>query len=158
VNTGLQAVGLPPVDWLADTRAVVPALVLASDWRLVPYFMVVYLAGLQGIPAEYHEAAAIDGAGRLQRFRHVTLPLLRPTVALVVVASVALTSRAFTSILTISGGGPDDASRVLSLFVYQAGFQFSRMGLACAASVLLMLVVLAFTVVQLRLWRDDRRD
>ena len=157
LNASLRALGLPAVDWLADSRAVVPGLILASEWRLVPYFMILYLAGLRAIPKEYHEAASIDGASAIQRFRHVTLPLLRPTIALVVVVSTLLTSKAFTSVLFISNGGPDGASRVLSLFIHQTGFQYLKMGLASAASVVFLLSILVFTLVQLRLFRDARR-
>jgi multiple sugar transport system permease protein len=157
VNTGLQAIGLPAINWLADSRAIMPGVILASEWRFVPYFMVIYLAGLQGIPREYHEAAAIDGASRWERFRFVTLPLLRPTILLVVVVSMVLTSKVFTNVLIISGGGPDGATRVLSLFIYQTGFQYLKMGLASAASVLLLLATMAFTLVQLRLLGEDTR-
>jgi ABC-type sugar transport system permease subunit len=157
LNSGLQALGLPAVDWLADRDAVIPGFILASEWRFVPYFMILYLAGLQGIPAEYHEAAAIDGASATQRFRHVTLPLLRPTILLVVVVSIILMSKVFTTVLLVSNGGPDGASRVLSLFIYQTGFQYLKMGLASAASIVLLLGIMAFTLVQLRLFREERR-
>lgn len=156
LNTALLALGLPAIDWLADSRAVVPAFIVASEWRFVPYFMILYLAGLQGIPAECHEAAAIDGASAAQRFRYITLPLLRPTVLLVVVVSVILTSKMFTTVLLISNGGPDGASRVLSLFIYQTGFQYLKMGLASAASIVLLLGTLVFTLIQLRVLRDGR--
>lgn len=157
LNIGLQHLGLPGVNWLADSNAVLPGLILASEWRFVPYFMVLYLAGLQGIPAEYYEAASIDGAAASQRLRYITLPLLRPTILLVMVVSVMLMSKVFTSVLIISNGGPDGASRVLSLFIYQTGFQYFKMGLACAASVFLLLGIMAFTLVQFRALREDRR-
>jgi multiple sugar transport system permease protein len=157
LNVGLQALGFPAVDWLTSSGAVMPGLILASSWRFVPYFMVLYLAGLQHIPGEYSEAAAIDGASTWQRFRLITLPLLKPTILLVVVASVILMSKAFTSVLVISGGGPDGASRVLPLFIYETGLQSFRMGMASAASVLLLLGTLAFLLVQLRLFREDHR-
>jgi ABC-type sugar transport system permease subunit len=150
LNRGLETLGLPAIAWLADSRAVVPGFILANLWRFAPYFMVVYLAGLQSIPAQYYEAAAIDGASPGQQFRHITLPLLRPTVLLVAVVSTLLMSKAFTSVLIISNGGPDGASRVLSLFIYQTGFQYFKMGLACAASVALLLAAMSFTLLQLR--------
>jgi ABC-type sugar transport system permease subunit len=156
LNGGLQALGLPSVDWLADSAAVMPGFILAAEWRFVPYFMLLYLAGLQSIPVEYHEAASLDGASTLQRLRHITLPLLRPTILLVMVVSIILMSKVFTSILIVSNGGPDGASRVLSLFIYQTGFQYLKMGLACAASICLLLGTMAFTLVQLRLFRGDR--
>jgi ABC-type sugar transport system permease subunit len=157
LNTGLQTLGLPAINWLADTRAVIPGFILASEWRFVPYFMILYLAGLQSIPGEYYEAASIDGASAPQRFRYITLPLLRPTILLVVVVSIILMSKVFTNVLIVTNGGPDGASRVLSLFIYQTGFQYFKMGLASAASIFLLAAVMVFTLVQLRLFREERQ-
>ena len=155
VNTTLQAVGLPRIDWLADSTAVMPAFILAGEWRLIPYFMIIYLAGLQGIPQEYYEAAAIDGASAIQRFFTITLPLLRPTTVLVIVVSVILTSKVFVNALVITNGGPNGATRVLPLFIYQNGFTFFKMGVASAASMFLLLVLMVFTVIQLRLFASE---
>ena len=157
LNAALQVVGVHSIAWLTDTRAVMPGFILAALWRFVPYFMIIYLAGLQNIPNEYYEAAAIDGAARTQAFRYVTLPLLRPTILLVVVVSLILMSKVFTNVLIITGGGPDGATRVLSLFIYQTGFQFFKMGLASAASIFLLLGTMTFTLLQLRLFREDAR-
>jgi ABC-type sugar transport system permease subunit len=157
LNAGLAWVGLPAVDWLGDRAAVMPGLILASEWRFVPLFAVLYLTGLQSIPAEYLEAATIDGASWLQRLRFVTLPQLRPTILLVTATSVIVTSKSLTSVLVISGGGPDGASRVLPLFIFQTGFQYFKMGLASTASIVLLLVTMAVTLVQLRLLHGDGR-
>jgi multiple sugar transport system permease protein len=157
LNVALHAIGLPAIHWLTDTRAVLPGFILAGLWRFVPYFMIIYLAGLQNIPHEYYEAAAIDGAAGAQAFRFVTLPLLRPTILLVIVVSIILMSKVFTNVLIITGGGPDGATRVLSLFIYQTGFQFFKMGLASAASIFLLFGTMTFTLLQLRLFRDDAR-
>jgi len=157
LNVGLQTLGMPAIDWLANSRATMPGFILAAEWRFVPYFMILYLAGLQSIPEEYLEAASIDGAGRWQRFRFITLPLLRSTILLVVVVSIILMSKVFTNVLIVSGGGPDGATRVLSLFIYQTGFQFFKMGLATAASIFLLLGTMVFTLIQLRLFREERR-
>ncbi|HYM71044.1 MAG TPA: sugar ABC transporter permease [bacterium] len=158
LNVGLHALRLPAVDWLGDSRATMPGFILSAEWRFVPYFMILYLAGLQNIPQEYYEAAAIDGASSVQRFRAITLPLLRPTVLLVVVVSLILMSKVFTNVLIISGGGPNGVTRVLSLFIYQTGFQFFKMGLASAASIFLLLGMMIFTLMQLRLFRDGSHD
>lgn len=157
LNVGLESLNIGPINWLADARAIMPAFILSSEWRFVPYFMIIYLAGLQNVPAEYLEAAAIDGASTVQRFRHITLPLMRPTILLVVVISIIQMSKVFANVLIMSGGGPNGVTRVLSLFIYQTGFQFFKMGLACAASIFLLLGVLAFTLVQLKLFRDEAR-
>lgn len=159
LNVGLGHLGVAPINWLADATAIMPGFIVSSEWRFVPYFMIIFLAGLQGIPQEYHEAAAIDGASTVQRFFAITLPLLRPTILLVVVISIIQMSKVFANVLIISGGGPNGVTRVLPLFIYQTGFQFFKMGLACAASIFLLLGVMVFTLAQLRLFRDedDRR-
>lgn len=157
LNAGLAWLGLPGVDWLGDRAAVIPGLIMASEWRFVPLFAVLYLTGLQNIPTEYHEAAAIDGASWLQRFRFVTLPQLRPTILLVTAGSVIVASKSLTSVLVISGGGPDGASRVLPLFIFQTGFQYFKMGLASAASIVLLIATMTVTLIQLRLLREDGR-
>jgi multiple sugar transport system permease protein len=157
LNVGLQALGLPAINWLANSKATLPGFILSSDWRFVPLFAIMYLAGLQNIPQEYYEAAAIDGATRLQGFKFITLPLLRPTILLVVVVSIILMSKVFTNALIITGGGPNGATRVLSLFIYQTGFEYFKMGLASAASIFLLLGTMVFTIVQLRLFKEDSR-
>jgi multiple sugar transport system permease protein len=154
LNAGLEQVGLPAVDWLTSSAAIIPGFILASEWRFVPYFMVVYLAGLQNIPRELNEAASIDGADATQRFRYITLPLLRPTILLVMVVSIIMMSKAFTSILVISGGGPNGASTVIGLYIYQAAFQFFQMGLATAASMLLLAGIMLLTIIQMWFFRD----
>ncbi|HKX18709.1 MAG TPA: sugar ABC transporter permease [bacterium] len=156
-NAALHDLGLRPLQWLADRRAAMPGLILAALWRFVPYFMIIYLAGLQNIPNEYYEAAAIDGAAGRQVFRYVTLPLLRPTVLLVIVLSIIFMSKVFTNVLIMTGGGPGGATRVLSLFIYQTGFQYFKMGLASAASMFLLFGTMVFTLLQLRIFRDDAR-
>lgn len=156
VNVGLQTLGLPTVNWLANASAVVPAFIVSTEWRLVPYFMIIFLAGLQTIPAELKEAAAIDGASAWQTFVHITLPLLRPTILLVMVVSLILLARNFTNSYLITGGGPDGASTVVGFFIFQAAFSQFRMGVASAASMLLLAGTMLLTVLQLRVFRDGR--
>jgi multiple sugar transport system permease protein len=156
INVGLQAVGLPAVQWLSNPSAVVPGFILATDWRSVPYYMIVFLAGLQNVPTELYEAAAIDGANAVQRFWYITMPLLKPTIVLVMVVSLIFLSRSFTTAYVMTGGGPNGASTVVGLYIYQAAFSQFRMGIASAASVMLLLGTLLLTAVQLRLFRDGR--
>lgn len=156
VNQGLQAVHLPPVMWLTNSAAVIPGFILATEWRFVPYFMIIFLAGLQNIPVELKEAAAIDGGSQWQIFWHVTLPLLRPIILLVVVISLILLSRSFTVAYVMTGGGPNNASTVIGLYIYKAAFSEYRMGIAAAASILLLLGTMVLTLIQLRVFRDGR--
>jgi ABC-type sugar transport system permease subunit len=155
VNTGLEFFGVPPVNWLQSTAAVVPALIIASEWRFVPLFMIIYLAGLQSIPEDLYDAAKVDGASIVQRFRHVTVPLLKPTILVVVVVAVTFTARTLVLALVMTNGGPDNASRTLSLFIYEMGFRFFRLGYASAAAMVLLVLIVVFTVINLRAFRTD---
>ncbi len=155
VNVWLSHMGIGRINWLTGESTAMPALIIVGIWRAVPYFMVIFLAGLQAIPHEFYEAASLDGASPVARFRHITLPLLRRTTVLVVIMTVIITMKAIMNPLIMTGGGPAGATRVLPLLIYQTGFQYYRMGLASAMSVVMLMMVLAFTVWQLRLFREN---
>ncbi len=131
VNQLLAPFGFGRLDWLTNENLAMPAIIAVTAWRFAPYFMLVYLAGLLAIPRDYYEAAEIDGAGALRRFVHITLPLLTPTIFFVVVVSALLSSRIFLMPYIMTGGGPGDATRVLSMLIYETGFSYMRMGEAC---------------------------
>lgn len=153
----LAPFGLDRVDWLTDSRTAMPAMIAVTAWRFAPYFMVVFLAGLLAIPKDYYEAAEIDGAHALHRFRHVTLPLLLPTVFFVVVISALLSARIFLMPYIMTGGGPGNATRVLSMLIYETGFSYLKMGEAAAISVVLFAIMLVFTMLQMRLFMSGER-
>ena len=155
VNHALKVLGLHAVNWLLSPQGAVGALVLATAWRLTPLCMVICLAGLQSIPGELYEAAAIDGAGAPRRFRSITLPMLKPTLLVVVVFAITLTVQNFVLALVMTGGGPDSASTTLSLFVYLRGFLGFQMGYASAAALVMLLIIIAFTLVSLRAFRAE---
>jgi ABC-type sugar transport system permease subunit len=155
VNDALKALGVHPVNWLLSPEGAVGALVVATAWRLTPLCMVIYLAGLQAIPGELYEAAKVDGAGGPRRFRSITLPMLKPTFLVVVVFSITLTVQNFVLALVMTGGGPDNASTTLSLFVYQTGFLGFQMGYASAAALVMLLIIVAFTMASLRAFRSE---
>jgi multiple sugar transport system permease protein len=127
-------------------------VIIIGVWRATPYYMIIFLAGLQAIPRQYYEAAEIDGAGAWRQFRHITLPLLRPTTLLVMVMSVIVAMKVFAVPLIMTGGGPADATRVLPLLIYQTAFEFFKMGRAAAMSVVLFGAVMVFTLFQIRLF------
>ena len=155
VNDAFRAVGGHPVNWLLSADGALAALVIATAWRLTPLCMVIYLAGLQSIPAELYEAATVDGAGAPRRFRSVTLPMLKPTMLVAIVFAITLTVQNFVLALVMTGGGPDNASTTLSLFVYQTGFIGFQMGYASAAALVMLLISVAFTILSLRAFRTD---
>ncbi|HEX9555816.1 MAG TPA: sugar ABC transporter permease [Reyranella sp.] len=152
VNQLLSPFGFGRIDWLTNSDTAMPAIIAVTVWRFAPYFMVVFLAGLLAIPDEYYEAAGLDGAGPLRRFWHITLPQLSPIIFFVVVVSGLLCARIFLMPFIITGGGPGNATRVLSMLVYETGFSYLKMGRAAAISVVLFAIALAFTLGQMRLF------
>src|SRR5436309_12066538 len=153
VNTLLGAVGIGRINWLATEQSALPALILIGIWRGIPLFGVIYLAGLQSIPKEYHEAATVDGAGPWQSLRHVTIPLLTPTILFVMVMSLLSAMKVFLNPLVMTEGGPNGTTRVLPYFMYETAFAYHRMGEAAAASMVLFAFAFALTLIQLRLLR-----
>lgn len=144
-------IGFENIRWLHDEHLAMPALILLSVVRAAPAYMIIFLAGLQGIPEEYHEAASLDGAGELQRFRDITLPLLRPVTLYVAVISIVAAFQVFTPTYILTQGGPGSATRVLPMFIFEHGFAFLNMGYASAASMVLLLLLLGLTFIQFRL-------
>jgi multiple sugar transport system permease protein len=153
VNQALGLVGIAGPGWWVDPNWAMPSIVLASAWKDVGFVMVILLAGLQAIPEEYYEAAALDGQGRWGRFRHVTLPLLTPAIFFVVVISLINNFQVFDQVWVMTGGGPADSTTVVMQQVVKNAFSFGRMGYAAAMSWVLFAVILAVTLVQLRLQR-----
>ena len=152
LNTVLGWVGIDPIPWLRSSSTALPAVILIGIWRATPYYMVIFLAGLQAIPAEYYEAAEIDGASRWSTFKDITLPLLKPTTLLVMVMTVIVAMKVFAVPMIMTQGGPSDATRVLPLFIYQTAFEFFDMGRAAAMSVFLFVAVMLFSVAQIRIF------
>jgi ABC-type sugar transport system permease subunit len=152
INTLLGFLGIDPIPWLRSSATALWAVILIGIWRATPYYMVIFLAGLQAIPADYYDAAKIDGAGRWGTFRYITLPLLKPTMLLVIVMNVIVAMKVFAVPMIMTGGGPADSTRVLPLFIYQTAFEFFDMGRAAAMSVFLFVGVMVFSFVQVRLF------
>jgi alpha-1,4-digalacturonate transport system permease protein len=130
-------------------------VIVISVWAQMGFYTLILLAGLQSIPADLYEASAIDGAGEWQQFRAVTLPLLRPTMLVVLVLSVIRAVQVFDLVYVMTGGGPGTATLYLVQFIYQAAFDDRNYGIAAGASLLLALVLLVFTLIQLRLRRAE---
>jgi len=151
INAGLRLLGLGPVDWLGSPRTAMAALIAVTVWTQVGYQMIVFLAGLQGIPQSYLDAAIVDGASAWQRFRHVTLPLLRPVLLFVLVTGIIGGFQVFTLVYLMTEGGPLHSTDVIVYRIYQTAWEFLRFGSASAMAVVLFGVLLVATVVQFRL-------
>lgn len=139
-NALLGLVGIEPVEWLTSPSAAPWAMIILSWWQAASYYTVMFLSGLQAIPDEPSEAATVDGANALQRFRYITLPAMRPTIGLVVVISVLNALQTFIFQNIVTGGGPAGATEIITLLIYRTGFEFLDMGTAAAMSVVLFLL------------------
>jgi multiple sugar transport system permease protein len=151
VNFGLRLVGLPAVDWLGNPSTALLAIIAVTVWTQVGYQMIVLLAGLQGVPQQYLDAALVDGATPLRRLWHVTLPLLKPVLLFVLVTGVISGFQVFTLVYLMTEGGPLHATDVIVYRIYQTAWEFLRFGSASAMAVVLFAILLAVTVVQFRL-------
>jgi multiple sugar transport system permease protein len=148
LNYYLQQLGLPAIPWLSSSQWALPSVVMYDVWRAVGFLMVLYLAGLQGIPEVTYEAAMIDGAGRWQLTRYITLPLLTPTAFFCIVISLIGASQVFDNAWVLTQGGPGDASRLIALYIYELGFKRFDMGYASVVSITLLLILLVLTAAQ----------
>ncbi len=153
VNYLLGLVGIQGPAWLFDPQWAMPAIIITSVWKDIGFVTVMFLAGLQGIPEEYYDAAAIDGAGGWQRFRYITLPLLSPTTFFALIISLINSFQVFDQVWIMTGGGPAGATSVLVAQIVKNAFEYSRMGYAATLSWALFSLVFAATVFQMRLQR-----
>jgi ABC-type sugar transport system permease subunit len=154
VNQFLQVVGVTdPPGWTSSTAWAMPAVIIASVWRDMGYYMVLFLAGLQTIPTELYEAARVDGANAWQRFWNITLPGLRPTTFFVLIMCTVASFKVFDLIVVMTDGGPGRATKVLSQLIYEEGIREGRFGYASAISLVLFVLVAGFTVIQFLLQR-----
>lgn len=153
LNQGLGAIGIGGPDWLNDTRFAMPSLILLAMWRNMGTLMIIFLAGLQGLPADVYEAARMDGANALQRFRSLTLPLLRPTLLLGCVLISVYYFQFFEEAFVMTEGGPLESTLSITYFTYNE-FGYGNYGYASAASYVLAIAIGLVTLVQFRLLRE----
>jgi multiple sugar transport system permease protein len=154
LNYFLGFLNLGPIDWLGDPRWAMPAIILLAVWKNFGYNMLIFIAGLQSIPEELYEAAHLDGASAVQRFRHVTLPMLGPTMLFVAVITMIGYFQLFAEPYVMTAGGPLRATTSVVLLMYEEGFRWWRMGYAAAIAFVLFVVILVATLVQFWLQRE----
>ncbi len=154
INYILGLFGIEGPNWIHHTAWAMPAVIIMSNWQGIGSAMLILLAGLQGIPEEYYEAASIDGANGWQRMRFVTLPMLSPAIFFVVVTSLIGAFQSFDQFLVLTNGGPADATTPLTLYIYNSAFKFLKMGYGAALAAVLFVIILIITIVQ---WQLARR-
>jgi len=156
INYIAGLLGLPQLRWLLDAKTALLSVMITSVWKAVGNSMVIFLAGLRNIPREYYEAAEIDGAGRWQVLRFITLPLINPTMVFLVITSFIGSFQVFNQIIVMTSqyydaGGPLDSTRVLVYHIYDVGFRSLKMGEAAASAYILFAIILVATIAQFKL-------
>ncbi|MBI2941869.1 MAG: sugar ABC transporter permease [Chloroflexi bacterium] len=150
VNSMLRLVGIEGPKWLFSSQWALPTFVIMGLWN-VGGSMVLYLAGLQGVPTALYEAAMIDGAGRWPQFRHITIPMISPVILFTLVMGIIGSFQVFTSAFVMTRGGPGDATRFFVLLIYQNAFEFFKFGYASALAWVLFAVIIALTLLMFKL-------
>jgi multiple sugar transport system permease protein len=155
LNIMLGWVGIGPVPWLVEPRWAMASLCVVSVWRSVPFATVILLAAMQGVPETVYEAARIDGAGEIRQFVSITVPLIRGAISFVVVISIIHAFQAFDMVYVLNGpnGGPESATYVLGIMLFQHAFSFLEFGYASALAWVMFAILLALTVLQFRITR-----
>jgi multiple sugar transport system permease protein len=152
-NYVLDLVGIQPIDWLGDPRWAMPTIILFAVWKNFGYNMIIFLAGLQAIPPDLYEAARIDGASSWRQFRHITLPMLKPTLLMVAILTVSGYFQLFAEPYVMTEGGPLQSTVSVLYLMYDEGFKWWNLGSASAVAFLLFLLMFAVTVLMVKLSR-----
>ncbi len=150
INYLLSSMGLPTPIWLASTRMALPSVVITDTWHAVPFVTLMFVAGLQSLPAEPFDAAKVDGASAWRRFVDITLPQLRPLIFLALNFRATDAIRMFDIIYVMTSGGPANATQTLNIYAYKVGFEFLNIGYGSALAVVLMLVCIAISFILVR--------
>jgi len=158
LETAMKSIGLGAPDWLGDASWAMPSLAISTVWWTLGFNFILYLAGLQDIPSELYEAAAIDGAGPWQQIRSITIPLLARTTTLVAVLQVIASLKVFDQMYIMTAGGPNFSTRSVLEYIYDEGFTNFRVGYASALSMLFFVVVLAVSAVWFAIVRSQESE
>lgn len=148
INYLIGLFGIPPQTWLVNEHLALPSVVGIAIWGSFGYYMILWLAGLKSIPAELYDASKVDGAAGWKMHWYMTIPLLRPTAAFIIMISTIGALQVFGSIYLLTGGGPVHATTTVAFHIYQRAFTFAELGYACTISILLFVIIMAVTVLQ----------
>jgi multiple sugar transport system permease protein len=155
ISNALESIGIKGIDWLGDPNLAMPSIIAVSVWKVIGWNMLIYLAGLQGIPDYLREASAIDGANRWQTLWKITLPLLQPTTFFIFVTSLIGAFQVFDVVYVMTGGGPANATTTLVHQIYNAAFKALDMGYAAAMSFVLFGIILVVSLFSMRATRGE---
>jgi multiple sugar transport system permease protein len=150
LNYYLHLLGIPKIPWLSSRAWALRSVVMFDVWKNVGFYAMIFLAGLHNIPPQLREAAIVDGANERQLLRHVTLPLLTPSIFFSVVIALINGFQVFAQAQILTRGGPGDASRTVVMYIYEQGFRYFKMGYASSVAVLLFVIIAVLTLIQFR--------
>ncbi len=151
LNALLRLLGMKGQMWISSPKQVLPSLAIMNIWFRLGFDMIIFWAGLRGIPSEFYDAAKVDGAGPVSRFWHITLPLLNPQIVLVAVIEIINALKVFDLVFIATSGGPVNASRVVVLHIYDLAFSWNKMGEASAVAIYLFAIIMIMTIAQWKL-------
>jgi multiple sugar transport system permease protein len=157
INYALDSIGMPTVDWLGDPHWAMPTIILFAVWKNFGYNMIIFMAGLQAIPGDLYEAARIDGASTFAQFRHITLPMLKPTMLMVSILTVSGYFQLFAEPYVMTEGGPLQSTTSVLYLMYEEGFKWWNLGSASAVAFILFVIMFAVTATMLRLSRQGEK-
>ncbi|MCU0523601.1 MAG: sugar ABC transporter permease [Elainella sp. Prado103] len=158
LNQWLQGLRLPPIPWLTSPQFALYSVMLVTIWKGLGYYMVIYLAGLQSIPADLYEAGAIDGSDGWRKHWDITVPLMRPYLFLVAVISAISATKVFEEVYIMTQGGPRNSSKTLVYYVYERAFQDLDISYACTIGLVMFLIILTLSTLRLSLNRSSATD
>ena len=158
-NATLRLLGLAEgeVNWFLSRGTAIMMVILVDSWKFTAIFVMIFLAGLQAIPTTFYEAALVDGANRLQRFFRLTLPIMKPVLLVALIMRTIFVFHAFDLIFILTGGGPGDATRVLSYYTYQETFSFLRHGRGAAVAFILFLLTAVVTLIYIKILGSEKQ-
>lgn len=155
INALLTSLGMAPIDFLNNPKTAMNAIIFMSAWQGAGYQMMIFLAGLNGIPQEQYEAASVDGAGKWAQFRYVTLPGLSNTIKYVLMITIIQAMKLFTQPYIMTKGGPQNKTKTLVYYIYEQGFQKGNFGYACAAAAVFFILVVIISLVVKKLTKTN---
>ena len=155
INSLLVNLGMQPVNFLTNPKTAMNAIIFMSAWQGAGYQMMIFLAGLQGIPGEQYEATSIDGASRFQQFLYVTLPNLRGTIKYVIMITMIQAMKLFTQPYVMTQGGPENKTRTMVYYIYTQGFQKGNFGYACSVAAVFFVIVVTMSLIMQRITAED---
>lgn len=155
INSLLVNLGLKPINFLTNEKTAMNSIIFMSAWQGAGYQMMIFLAGLQGIPRDQYEAASVDGANKVQQFLYITLPGLRGTIKYIVMITMIQAMKLFTQPYVMTQGGPKDSTRTLVYYIYTQGFQQGNFGYACSIATVFFLIVVVMSLSMKRLIAEN---